>query len=235
MQECPACSFELAANQQGSAIEKCPACDIYFAKFFARQQAGESTVVASRARAKAAKRGGLLRTMALAAVLAGTGYVIASPYIVVNSIRDAADRRDSVALAEHIDFPVLRENVKQQFTATINESLAAELEGNPFASAGAALATTIVNAMIDTVMTPNGLMLIMNGEDPSEIINKQVPTQYEPSEAAAEPDVSMGYLDLNRFSIAIDNETGEQARLILHRHGLVDWKISDLDVQAGAL
>lgn len=37
MQQCPACNYELTMAEQASGQSQCPSCDVYFAKYLARQ------------------------------------------------------------------------------------------------------------------------------------------------------------------------------------------------------
>ena len=50
MKQCPACNYELTFDEQAKSDGKCPQCDVYFAKYLARQSQAEAA-----AKAKASK------------------------------------------------------------------------------------------------------------------------------------------------------------------------------------
>ena len=51
------------------------------------------------------------------ALLAAVMYAVASPYIAVNAMHQAAIERDADTLVEYIDFPQVRQNLKDQLNS----------------------------------------------------------------------------------------------------------------------
>ncbi len=78
-------------------------------------------------------------------------YLIATPFLTLNSMRNAAEARDGRTFAGYIDFPQFRENLKAELNAAMVQNLARDpgLKDNPFSGLGAMLAPTIVNNMVD--------------------------------------------------------------------------------------
>ena len=52
-------------------------------------------------------------------LIAGMGYVAAGPLITISQIKSGIEEQDSEKLSDNIDFPVLRQNMKDQFNAVI--------------------------------------------------------------------------------------------------------------------
>ncbi|GAA3540512.1 hypothetical protein GCM10022394_20360 [Zobellella aerophila] len=171
--------------------------------------------------------------VALLAV-AALGYLAAMPYITVNQIREAADRRDSRALAQHVEFDSVRQSLKDQLNARLLQGLGGEIKQNPFTALGAAFANMMVDGLVDTYMTPAGIEQLMRGETPAPGIPSRSSSQnktqsgsqsdpYKPNKPFS--DASMGYVSPNTFVVTMKDENEEEARFILRRRGL-EWKLT---------
>lgn len=157
------------------------------------------------------------------------GYVYASPYITLHNLRNAIENNDAAAIERQVDFPALRESLKEQAKAAMLQSMQREMAGNPFAALGMALAGPMVDSMVDVAVTPTGLrQLLASGRLAAQ------PGDPATTEPAAQPatsplsNVSLGYVSINRFEVRIPPEQGSGAatRLILARSGLSDWKVT---------
>ena len=84
-------------------------------------------------------------------------YVAASPYLTAYQLFTSAENKDAEALAENIEFPILRENVKSQLNASLSQQLASAGNDNPFAAMGAAFGSVVVNSMVDAFITPEAI------------------------------------------------------------------------------
>ncbi len=58
----------------------------------------------------------------LAALVVG-GYWYWSPFLAVKQLQSAADERNAKAFSEGVDFPKLRESLKQQFSTMLAEKM----------------------------------------------------------------------------------------------------------------
>lgn len=89
----------------------------------------------------------------LALVLAG-GWLWLSPQVTLAQIKRAADAGDVTALSAHVDYPALRESVKQELRDKIDPNA-----GGLAAIAGA-IVDRVGDPLIDAAVTPQGLRLI---------------------------------------------------------------------------
>src|SRR5690554_6841423 len=197
--QCPACEYQLTLAEQRSKIEKCPSCDVFFAKVLARREGAGPVIVRAAKAAPASKRG--LKGLIILGLLALLAYLYATPYLTVSSLRAAAEARDAAAISDHVDYPALRQSLKDQLNSHMMVSMATEMDDNPFAAMGAALASMMVDGLIEGLVTPAGLANLMAGESMEQASDSDHSGEGESSPAKREvfPDASMGYDGMNRF------------------------------------
>ncbi|EDZ99255.1 putative transmembrane protein, partial [Burkholderia sp. H160] len=95
----------------------------------------------------------LLITLIVVIVIAALGFVYASPYIAVNNLKRAADARDVQTVNQYVDFPALRDSLKQQVAAMLTHRLEADA-GNKLATIGAVIGVTLIGPLVDAYATP---------------------------------------------------------------------------------
>ena len=88
------------------------------------------------------------------------GYFVGSPYLTLMNLKSDIDSRNGESLAEKVDFPSVRESLKDQFNvAMAKATMDSSNEDDPWGAAGAALgaafASTLVNGMVDGLVTPS--------------------------------------------------------------------------------
>ena len=83
-----------------------------------------------------------------AVILAIAVLLYASPYIAMHSIKKALDARDTAALSEYVDFPVLRENIKGRLMSSLADKLPkSEDPNNPLGGIGQAIGNMVVGRL----------------------------------------------------------------------------------------
>lgn len=60
----------------------------------------------------------------VALVIAIVGYLYASPYLVLNSIKTAAQNGESEKVSQYIDYPSVRQSFKDQINAMMMKEMA---------------------------------------------------------------------------------------------------------------
>ena len=177
---------------------------------------------------------------------AGTGvlvgaYYAASPWLTVNKLKEAFEKKDTRQIEKIVDFPELREDFKEVAKATIVKNAAKELEGNPFAALGMMMANALIDPLIDSVISPAGLQaLLSTGEisvDPSDALNEKnswssKSSNSEEFELSDDLKVQMNYTNLNEFKIKLSNKsvTNEPISLFMEREGFADWKVTGIEI-----
>ena len=157
-------------------------------------------------------------------------YVAAAPYITVHQMKSAAERRDGDALSEHIEFPSVRQSLKDQMNAMYAKKIAEDkdLRGNPFAALGVAFAGMMVDKMVDAYVTPVGITQLMAGEKPRPGAANDDGSA-DRSDPGPLSDASMSYESLDKFVVKVKGTDGGGAKFVLRRRGIT-WKLTDITI-----
>ena len=98
----------------------------------------------------------MIDVLCVLVIIAIGAYWFTSPYFAVRNLKAAIVDADEQALDEMVDFPVLRENLKDQLkSATDRWAFEQDI---PEAVAGMALTWPIVDRLIDVYVTPAGIV-----------------------------------------------------------------------------
>ena len=155
-------------------------------------------------------------------------YVVAAPFITVYRMKSAAENHDGEALSDHIEFPSVRQSLKDQMNAMFTKKMVEdeEMKDNPFAALGAVFAGVIVDKMVDAYVTPAGITQLMAGEKPQSGAEQgdgsTGSTELKPLE-----DASMSYESLDKFVVKIKDADGRVVKFVLRRRG-IGWKLTEI-------
>ncbi|MFL9890236.1 DUF2939 domain-containing protein [Paraburkholderia sp. RL17-381-BIF-C] len=108
----------------------------------------------------------LIVTLIVIVVIAALGFTYASPYLALNNLKRAADARDTQTVNQYVDFPALRESLKQQVAGLLTRRLDAHSNGNPLAAIGAMIGVALIGPLVDAYATPDGVAALLNGMPP---------------------------------------------------------------------
>ena len=162
-------------------------------------------------------------------ICAAAIWLFFTPHLAVKRLQEAARAGDHQALAQLVDFPAVRTSVK----AEVREAVAGELgkERNALASFGAALAGMVVEPLVDSFVTPEGIASAVRGERPS-LGSGEKRVKKEAKDLVAE----RGYEASDTFVIRFrDRDDGrERMALVMRRHGIADWKLAAIRLPGGA-
>jgi hypothetical protein len=153
---------------------------------------------------------------------AGVGLYF-TPHLALRGIRKAADTRDAAALSEYVDYPAVRDSLKVALHGKIAPVAAND---NPLLAMGLALANAVADPMIDTLVTPESLSRLFEGQSPATLAPPATAgVHYDP---LAGIETTTGYEDLNTFAVTIKNTSlpTTPVGLVLTRDGLLRWKLS---------
>lgn len=153
------------------------------------------------------------------------GYFYASPYLVLNSIKNAAQAGDTEKVSAYIDYPSVRQSFKDQVNAHMVKDMASK-ETNGWEALGAMMASAMVDKMVDAVITPEGMTLLLQGKDFKESLKPIEQQSKQDTEVTdKKTEFSTRYLSLNIFEATLKNtENTKQLKIILERDGL-SWKV----------
>jgi hypothetical protein len=177
----------------------------------------------------------LLIGVAAAAVVALVAAWAAAPVLAAQGLIRAAKAGDARKLEALVDFPALRQSLKEE----LNAELVARMRRDPevaesgLGGLGLMLAPMLLSGAVDTFVTPEmvaQMVVTAEAPDPTD------PPEPEPGDAADANDVhqSWGYRDLDHFAVTLTDRDrpDQQLALILERRGLFAWKLAAVDLQA---
>jgi hypothetical protein len=166
--------------------------------------------------------------LGIAFVLLGfAAYVAAGPYLVLYKLRSGVEARDAEALAECVDFPALRQNLKDQLQVALSKRI--DSQQNPLAAFAASLAVSVADPLVNRLISPEGLAELMAGQKPP-LASSDPPSPATPAKKPLE-DATFGYESFDEFVVSVPS-SGGAIRFVLTRSGL-SWKLSRIEIPTG--
>lgn len=149
----------------------------------------------------------------------GAAWYWGSPRWTLHEMKAAAEAGDTDKLASYIDFPALRTSMKEEIKAqAVAEFTKPGNDG--MAALGAAFATTMVDGMIDGLITPSTMRKVF-------VANKEGGPKGITKVDASRKDLVIDRNGLDQFRVHAP--TGKEAAggLVFSRYGL-GWKLSGM-------
>lgn len=149
-------------------------------------------------------------------VVAVAAYWYWSPLLVVHQMKEAVRAHDVEAFNSHVDFPALRENMKDQIAGKPGDGV---LDG---------LGRMLGGVMVDALVRPEAVMFVLEHGDFAKKRHEQhadeaPPAPDEPPSGEATPKWLAERDGVNRYVVRND-----KIALVLVRSGFADWKLSEL-------
>ena len=159
--------------------------------------------------------------LGIAVVLIGSAaYVVVAPYLLLYKLKSGVETRDAEAVADCVDFPALRQNLKDQLQAALSKRI--DSQRNPLAALAATLAVTFAEPVVERLITPEGLAELMAGQKPPLASSEPSSPAFPPKKPLE--DASYGYESFDEFVVSVPS-AGGAIRFVLTRSGL-SWKLS---------
>ncbi|HET7232581.1 MAG TPA: DUF2939 domain-containing protein [Longimicrobium sp.] len=171
----------------------------------------------------AKRRSGLGSLLLLAVLFAGV-WLYYTPYLAMNKLQKAAKAGDTQALNELVDFPALRESVKQNVRSAVNNEVGRH--AGPLGQLGGLLAGALASPLVDTFVTPEGIAALTEGQRPGRGHRGGIDSVAH--ERSKDVKVKRGYESMDLFVIHfVDKNDGkEKMALVMHRDGFTNWRLT---------
>lgn len=147
-----------------------------------------------------------------------------SPVWTMHKIHSAAKEKETDRLSDYVDFPALRENFKAMAMTAMASAMSKNEEADsPFGKLGMMLATTLLNSMVDAMVSPAGLTsLIVTGKPP----DLQSLAKNEQEKAASDQNIDVGF-SYTAWDRVIIFRKGhfDDGHFIMRRNGIWSWKL----------
>lgn len=158
-----------------------------------------------------------------------------SPYLTLHAMRNAAQAHDAAALAQHVDFPRVRESLKHQLHA-VTDRKAEEAGDNVLARAGAAfgaaLGNFVADKLVDTLVTPERLADAMReGKVPGREPDVNTPPGDGSDAADREKRWAFERRGVNVFvAQALGRDNRPDIGFVLERGGFATWRLVGIEL-----
>lgn len=157
------------------------------------------------------------------------GYLYATPYIALNSIKKAAQAGDSDTVSKYIDYPSVRQSFKDQMNAMMMKEMVNQEDGG-FAALSTMLASTMVDKMIDGFVTPEGMTMMMKGKDLKDAAQSSEANSTSETKEENQAEYKTRYTSFSDFEVVIQDPNDSKAVTVkMVRDGL-SWKIHKIAV-----
>lgn len=161
--------------------------------------------------------------------LLAAGFYAASPYVALHQIHNAAQQKDLQTLSGYIDFPKVQDSIKTQLKTELDSSIDHATEQNEFAMLGAMFAMTLVDGLVEKIVTPQGLEHLLSGQDvltQLQMVNTQEQVGQPTSIDTQDWQFDTDYQSLNTLNVNIKKPNSTEITVVeLKREGLFDWKV----------
>lgn len=177
----------------------------------------------------------------LVLLLSGFLFVALGPFISLYGIKKGIDEENPQALESYIDFPELKINVKTRARQDLMESMGFDSSqtNNLLARFAMQFADQMIDIAIESVISPQGISLMMAGNDLNDVI---VQSRLEkPEEKNLKnfqevlQDSEFSYVSHQEFTFSFENQDVKlnpeaepgKTTLVFRRSGF-QWKLSDV-------
>ena len=177
----------------------------------------------------------LIATAAVA-IAAIAGYSYASPWMTLKNLRDDAMAGKADKMSDYVDFPMLLESLKGQIQGVMMNSLSSpEMKDNPFSGLAMAMAGGLIDSMVGTLASPNGVVNMVQGKDAREEVAVQTAPAPATSDAKSAKafNGAVNYDGYSRVIVKAKDAQDGDPYIVMKREGLFSWKV--VDIQLGAI
>ena len=146
-------------------------------------------------------------------------------------MKKAAEYNDATKFSSYVNYPSLRESFKNTFKAAFNKEMMKDSNsedglGTLGKAFGIAMASAVIDPVVDSFVTPESLAMMMEGKKPkANERNKNQPS----NDVEKKSNISMGYDGIDYFVLNAKNEKGEiQFSFVFKRNGIWNWELTSV-------
>jgi hypothetical protein len=173
--------------------------------------------------------------LGVVAALAVIAVMVAAPWMAAAQLSAALKAGDADAISRMVDFPSVRSSLSTQLTAKINEEARNDPQArdNPFAGLVTLLAPTIVNQLVNVIVTPEGLAKLSREAQRAEAESDA--RRRARGKARDRDEDGMGkpvlaYTGINTFTATYSSRSKGKVVWVLGRDKLFFWKLKKVEV-----
>lgn len=160
-------------------------------------------------------------------LLALLGYAATGPYRTLSALKRALSQNDSAALAECVDFPTLRQNLKTQLQSRANSGLNAIAPSGILSQIAGGIAGGVIDASVDAFVTPTGLNSLLAGVS---LAGTRLPSAAGAAPRSRLENAQGSFESLSTFVVTVPSSSNNVV-IELSRNGL-DWQVTNVRLPA---
>jgi hypothetical protein len=166
--------------------------------------------------------------MVVLAISVGAEVFLVSPWWSIAGLVQSVRAGDKYRTELYVDFPRVRASLREQLNAQIGQSMAKDMQDNPFVALGAMIGTVAVDRAVEAFVTPESLQRLMESELPA-VDAKEAPDSRVAIARHAYDKIGLEWLSASAICVLIFEEgTGKVATTSrLEREGL-RWRVVDV-------
>jgi len=177
-----------------------------------------------------ARRWRLVVAAAVVIVLLLAAWIAAGPWLAVRGISQALERRDTAALARHVDFPLLQANLRAQVQDRLARAAGPEIASHPLGALALAAAGSVAGGAVELAATPQGVAALLQGHvlwqrGHGRSRGAEDGWAVEPMRPARKP--RLRYDSPSRAHVEVEHGPGITSTWVLQRQGL-RWRLVDI-------
>jgi hypothetical protein len=174
--------------------------------------------------------------LVIAAVVVGLFLVayFASPLLAVRGLIAAAKAGDEAALEQKVDFPALRQSMKDEMNARLVAEMRRDLgdRDNALGGLGMLLAPSLISSAVDALITPKAVAaMVTEAREPraADAVGQAAP---QPESTGDRIKRNYGYRSLDTFAVTLTDSQRPERKLdlLLERRGVFFWKLAGVDL-----
>ena len=160
------------------------------------------------------------------------------PFLAVHEMRKAVEAQDTAALSQHIDFPALRTNFKQQLDDHLVRRAGADAQSSLLGALAVRMAGGLTDGLVEVLATPAGLGALIEGRG---LLHHATGEGSDPGDSSAHTGPSdplegakYRFESLSRFTITLHPESSRPLVVGMTREGL-RWRVTDIRLPLDAM
>ena len=179
------------------------------------------------------KRRSLITAAAVAVGLFLIAY-FASPLLAVRGLVSAAKAGDEAALEQRVDFPALRQSMKNEMNARLVAEMRKDLGDHDKALGGLGmlLAPSFISSAVDTLITPKAVAAMVTEAREPRAADAVGQARPKTDDADDKIKRSYSYRGLNTFAVTLHEQDRPERRLslLMERRNLFFWKLAGVEL-----
>ena len=179
------------------------------------------------------KRRSLITAAAVAVGLFLIAY-FASPLLAVRGLVSAAKAGDEAALEQRVDFPALRQSMKNEMNARLVAEMRKDLGDHDKALGGLGmlLAPSFISSAVDTLITPKAVAAMVTEAREPRAADAVGEARPKTGDADDKIKRSYSYRGLNTFAVTLHEQDRPERRLslLMERRNLFFWKLAGVEL-----